>query len=177
VIPDGFALRPARDEDSAAFLAILGAVFAEYPGCVLVLDEEPEMQRPASAFAALGGQIWALERDGEVLGMVALKPSEPGLIELKKLYLLPPARGRGLGRALVEHVEQEARRLGARRVHLWSDTRFSTAHRVYERLGYRRLPETRALHDASATVEFHYDKELPGEGGAQNSPENTGKML
>jgi len=178
VIPDGFVLRPARDEDSAAFLSILEAVFAEYPGCVLVLDEEPEMQRPASAFAALGGQIWALERAGEVLGMVALKPSEPRSIELKKLYLLPPARGLGLGRALIEHVEAEARRRGALRVHLWSDTRFTAAHRVYERLGYRRLPETRDLHDASATVEFHYEKSLLAVGGgAQNSPENTGNRL
>ncbi|MCS6898299.1 MAG: GNAT family N-acetyltransferase [Myxococcales bacterium] len=160
MIPNGFLLRPARDEDSAAFLAILEAVFAEYPGCVLVLDEEPEMQQPASAFAALGGQIWALEGHGQVLGMVALQPSASGVVELKKLYLLPPARGQGLGRALIEHVEEEARRLGARRVHLWSDTRFTTAHRVYEHLGYRRLPETRALHDASATIEFHYEKKL-----------------
>jgi len=159
-LPPGFSLRPARDDDSAAFLHILEAVFSEYPDCVLLLHEEPEMQRPASAFAALDGQIWALEQAGVVVGMVALKPSGPGLVELKKLYLLPPARGLGLGRTLVEHVEREARALGARRVHLWSDTRFLTAHRVYERLGYRRLPETRELHDASATVEFHFERDL-----------------
>lgn len=163
-LPSGTSLRPARDDDSEAFLGILGAVFAEYPGCVLVLDEEPEMQRPASAFAEQGGQIWAVEQAGRVVGMVAMRVdrSEPALVEMKKVYLLPEARGVGLGRFLVSWVEQQAAAAGARSVHLWSDTRFTTAHRVYERMGYQRLPETRDLHDASDTTEYHYRKALGG---------------
>jgi putative acetyltransferase len=57
-------------------------------------------------------------------------------------------------------VEHEARRTGARMVELWSDTRFTAAHRLYERLGYIRLPETRSLSDLSQTTEFHYRKQL-----------------
>jgi len=45
-------------------------------------------------------------------------------------------------------------------VHLWTDTRFTDAHRLYERLGYARLDETRALHDRSGTVEYHYRKTI-----------------
>lgn len=161
MIPSGFSLRPAHDDDSAAFLSILAAVFSEYPGCVLLLEEEPEMLHPASAYAGLNGRMWAIEHEDAVVGMVGMKSADASTVELKKLYLLPSARGVGLGRALVELVEAEAAALGARRVHLWSDTRFHTAHRVYERLGYRRLPETRELHDASATVEFHFEKDLP----------------
>ena len=68
MIPSGFSIRPARDDDSEAFLSILAAVFAEYPGCVLLLSEEPEMLRPASSYAEHDGRMWAVERDGVVVG-------------------------------------------------------------------------------------------------------------
>ena len=45
---------------------------------------------------------------------------------------------------------------------LWSDTRFTGAHRLYERLGYRRLPESRTLGDVSNSVEHGYEKALRG---------------
>lgn len=53
-----------------------------------------------------------------------------------------------------------ARQQQADSLHLWTDTRFTTAHRVYERLGYVRLPEIRELHDRSNSVEYHYEKRL-----------------
>ena len=162
-----FRIRAVRDEDSAAILAVLEAVFAEYPNCFLELSEVPELVQPATSFAAMDGAFWAADDDEGLAGFIALAPShddrdEPGTIELKKLYTARRARGVGLGRTLIELVEAEAARRGARRIHLWSDTRFETAHRVYERLGYVRLPETRELHDVSDTVEFHYEKRLGG---------------
>ena len=60
-------------------------------------------------------------------------------------------------------VRAESR--GARFVELWSDTRFADAHRLYERLGYRKSGVTRELHDMSGSVEYHFRKELgPAEG-------------
>jgi putative acetyltransferase len=46
------------------------------------------------------------------------------------------------------------------RLELWSDTRFVDAHRLDARLGYRRLPGTRDLHDRSNSTEYHYAKSL-----------------
>jgi putative acetyltransferase len=162
----GLVLRPARDADGEGMIQVLAVVFAEYPGCLLDRSELPELVAPATSFSAMNGAIWVVEgedpegRDG-VVGLVAAAPAtEPGLFELKKLYLLPGVRGKGLARRLVDRVEDLARSRGAGRVHLWSDTRFVTAHRVYERLGYERLPGTRELHDVSDSVEFHYEKRL-----------------
>lgn len=39
-------------------------------------------------------------------------------------------------------------------------TRFTDAHRLYERLGYVRSPGTRELHDLSRSVEYHFAKAL-----------------
>ena len=156
-----FAIRPVRDQDGDELRDILAGVFAEYDGCFFVRSELPELEAPATSFAALDGKLWVAEENGRILGLVAIVPTaDPALVELRKLYTRREARGRGLGGMLIDLVENEARARGASRVHLWTDTRFETAHRVYEHRGYVRLPETRELHDASASIEYHYEKAL-----------------
>lgn len=149
-------LRPARDEDSAGVIALIAAIFDEYEGCVLDVDaEEPELRAPATTY----DRFWVLEDRGEVVGCSACAVRLP-LIEMKKIYLAASHRGKGWGRRLIELVEDEARQLGAARIEAWSDTRFETAHIVYEKMGYQRAAATRFLHDLSATEEFFFSKNL-----------------
>lgn len=84
--------------------------------------------------------------------------------ELKRLYVAATHRRRGVGRALVELVEDHAvRDHDAVAVELWSDTRFVDAHRLYERCGYVRTGRTRQLHDPSETTEYEFVRALsPG---------------
>lgn len=155
------ALRPVRDDDGAAILDVMAECFAEYPGCLMEPSEYPELERPATYFDAHAGQFWVAVRGARVVGCVGVTLDGQGeLAELKKLYARREARGTGLGRTLIETVEHAARARGASRVHLYSDTRFTTAHAVYEHLGYSRLPDVRELHDVSASLEFHYEKRL-----------------
>lgn len=151
-------VREARDDDAEQLIALIGGVFAEYPGCVLDVDGEvPELRAIASAFRRRGGRFWVAEEGGRVVGCVGRRPAADAReVELCKLYVAKEARRRGLGGALCALVEGEARALGAAAVELWSDTRFKDAHRLYERRGFVRGPETRDLHDLSNSVEFHY---------------------
>jgi putative acetyltransferase len=149
-------LRPGTDADSAGVIDLIRRVYAEYEGCVLDVDrEEPGLRAPASSY----DRFWVLEEGGRIVGCSACAVGR-GLVEMKKVYLDRALRGRGWGRRLVAVVEETARALGIRRIELWSDTRFTTAHAVYERLGYERLPETRDLHDLSNSTEYHYRKSL-----------------
>ena len=156
------AIRPARDEDEDGLIALIGGCFAEYPGCVLDVDGEiPELRAIATCFAGRDGRFWVAEAGGAVAGCIGVAPApDPAGMELLKLYVDGAMRGRGLGGRLVGLVEQEAARRGAAFIELWTDTRFADAHRLYERLGYERLPETRDLHDLSDTTEYHYRKRL-----------------
>ncbi|MBA2389981.1 MAG: GNAT family N-acetyltransferase [Geodermatophilaceae bacterium] len=154
-------LREAVDRDSGAIVALIGGCFAEYPGCVLDLPGiDAWMLTPATAFATGAGRLWVVERDGAVVACVGLKPAGPGRAELKSLYVAAAARGQGLGADLVQLAEDAARGAGAAVVELWSDSRFADAHRLYERLGYTRGPQLRALHDPSDTTEYFFDKAL-----------------
>lgn len=165
-LPDGVLLRDARDSDADGLIHLIGNVFAEYPGCVLDVDGElPELRAIAAAFQRWGGRFYVVEREGRVIACVGWTPSvdapDSGL-ELRKLYVEKPARRMGLGGALCELIEAEARALGKTFVELWSDTRFTNAHALYERRGYKKGPETRDLHDKSASVEHYFRLDLAG---------------
>ena len=78
--------------------------------------------------------------DGAAVGCGAVRRLDEATAELKRMYVEPSVRGRGIGRALVQALEAEARRLGARRVVLETGTRLAPAIRLYETTGYARIP-------------------------------------
>ncbi|MEO3785094.1 GNAT family N-acetyltransferase [Actinocorallia sp. B10E7] len=78
-------------------------------------------------------------RDGVPAGHAALRRRGADL-ELKRMYVTPEARGSGVSRALLDWVEQTARKDGATRVILQTGDRQPDAVRVYEREGYVRIP-------------------------------------
>jgi putative acetyltransferase len=158
----GWSVRAARDEDAEGLVALVGGVFAEYPGCVLDPDDlDADLFAWASHLAGSDGAGWVVTaRDGDVVACVGVVPVDEATVELKRLYVAAAARRRGLGAALVALVEAWARDHGRHRVALWSDTRFDDAHRLYGRLGYERADRTRQLHDPSDTVEAHFTRVL-----------------
>lgn len=156
----GVQVRPGRDEDAEGFIALIGACWAEYPGCVLDVDGEvPELRALASHFAAKGGALWAAELEGSIIGMVGIAPAAlEEAWELSRLYVAARHRGTGLAAHLLALAEHHAVARGANRLLLWSDARFTRAHRFYEKHGWQRTGETRSLADLSATVEFRFEK-------------------
>lgn len=161
-LPPGFTLRAARDDDAPALIALVDAIYRRYPGCVLLVEaEEPELLAPGRAYAP-NGVWWVVELDGALVASAALRPSpsRAGEGELRKLYVAESCRERGIGGALVRLVEAEAVARGLRRLHLWTDTRFEEAHRLYRRLGWSQQPLIRALDDASGTSELEFRRHL-----------------
>lgn len=157
-----FLIRPADDADGDAIAVLIAAAFAEYEGCVFDRAAEfPELDAIASHFAARGGTIWVAEADGEVIGSFALAPTRDadapaGGMEIFKVYVARTARRRGVARALFERALTQAQAAGAPEIRLWTDTRFTDAHRFYERCGFHRHGEARECHDLSATWEYSY---------------------
>jgi GNAT superfamily N-acetyltransferase len=150
-------LRPVRDDDGPALERLITGCWAEYPGCVMDVDnEEPWLRAPATAYAEKGGALWVT---GDLQACVGIRPLADRVAELKSLYVAAPARRGGLGRRLVRRAERWARERGARRIELWSDTRFLDAHRLYQRLGYEFTGATRDLHDRSNTTEYEMVRE------------------
>ncbi len=153
-------IRDARDDDGDALIALIENCWADYPGCILDVERDnPELRGFASHYSGKGGRAWIAECSGEVVGSAAVEPALHGA-HIRILYVDPALRRRGLARRLVALVEEHAMKSGARRIDLWTDTRFTAAHGFYESLGYRRRSGTRSLDDASRSVEYNYVKTL-----------------
>lgn len=86
-----------------------------------------------------GAILLACDADGDALGCVGLRPlDQNGVGEIKRLYVLPSARGLGLGRALAEAAIDQARRLGYNELRLDTLPSMSAAISTYERMGFER---------------------------------------
>jgi GNAT superfamily N-acetyltransferase len=156
-------IRPGHDSDAVGIIALIGACWAEYPGVLMDVDGEmPELRALASYYAGKGGALWVAEADGVIAGMIATIPHGAGDWEICRVYTLPSTHGGGLGPRLLDIAEAHACAAGARRLVLWSDTRFDRAHRFYEKRSYVRHGPIRVLHDISNSLEFGYAKPVAG---------------
>jgi GNAT superfamily N-acetyltransferase len=165
LLPRPALIRAGRDADAPGFIALIGACWREYPGCIMDLDGEvPELRALASHVAGRSGRLWAAEdQAGAIVGMVATWPlGADNAWEVGRMYVDRGHRGTGLAGRLLAGAEAHARAQGAQRIVLWTDTRFEPAHRFYEKNSYVRSGSIRVLDDVSKSLEFRYTKPITG---------------
>jgi GNAT superfamily N-acetyltransferase len=96
--------------------------------------------RDAAMFVEPDG-VFLVVRDGNrAVACGGIARFDDARAELKRMYVLPELRGRGLGRRLLVELEAEARRLGYRGVVLETGDRQPEAVGLYESFGYERIP-------------------------------------
>jgi putative acetyltransferase len=138
-------IRPIAPSDNAALARAVRDTLAEFgaakPGTAYYDDATDHLyelfsQTPRSAY-------FVAEEAGEVLGGGGIFPTEnlpADTVELVKLYLLPAARGRGVGKALIEQCLQAARANGYAQIYLETTEELTQAIPLYEKLGFAYLP-------------------------------------
>ncbi len=97
---------------------------------------DPDLVDAASTYTAL----WVALAGGEVVGSVALRDLGDKELELKRMYLRPSHRGRGLGKRLLSIPLKWARANGATVIRLDTSERMEAARGLYEAHGFRRVP-------------------------------------
>jgi DNA-binding MarR family transcriptional regulator/GNAT superfamily N-acetyltransferase len=143
--PPLYTLRPHRTGDMGWVVHREAALYAEEYGFdetfeALVLRIVADF---LENFDAKRERCWIAQMDGRSVGHVFLV-KHPEQIETAKLRLLlvePCARGKGLGRALVNECIHFARTSGYRKVTLWTQSVLLAAHRIYEQAGFRLAKE------------------------------------
>ena len=99
---------------------------------------------PAPYLAPAGG-LWVAWAGEEALGCVALQALAPDTAELKRMYVRPEARGRGVARRLTTHAIAAARTLGYARLRLGTLATMHAAQQLYASVGFRRIAPYRPV--------------------------------
>lgn len=138
------AAEPFDSADAVALRAELAGELVERYGD----DVEPGAKPGTEDVAAF---VIARDDDGRPLGCGGLRSLGHPVVEIKRMYVRPEARGRGVGAAILAALEAEARRHGFAVVRLETGPLQPEAIGLYARAGYREIPCFGAYAGASAS--------------------------
>jgi hypothetical protein len=151
-------IRRASLTDAPMITLVLKTAFAEYEP--LYTHEALAATAPPSDVIAQRireGPVWIAERDGSCIGTVSAVPRDDRFY-IRGMATIPAARGLGMGRALLEHVEAYARASGFSQLELRTTPFLTNAISLYERAGFLRTHD--GLTDHFGTPTFTMTKPL-----------------
>ena len=131
MVIDGVELRAASSADPE----VLGLATAQQAELAAMYgDDQPQVGlHPDIAFTVL-------VLDGTPVGCVGLQPVSPGVGEIKRMYVVPSARGWGLSGILLDAIETRSRAAGLTRLRLETGTKQTEAIALYTNHGYQPIP-------------------------------------
>lgn len=147
------ATTPEDLECVRSLLRLYAAELPEHRGAEAALadvDHVPGPYRPPN------GGLYLARLDGAPAGCVALAPWDASTAEVRRMFVLARARRRGVGRALLARLLDDARGAGYRTLRLGTLDEMEAAQRLYAELGFVRIPDYRP-NETVDTVFFECD--------------------
>ncbi|AFY30968.1 GNAT family N-acetyltransferase [Calothrix sp. PCC 7507] len=133
-----FLIRNWEQGDRTAAAAVISYVLSEYG-----LGWEPngadrDVLQVEECYLATGGEFWVIEHQSQVIGTGAYYPVHRGekAVEIRKMYILPSARGLGLGKYLLQQLETAIAARGFQQIWIETASVLVEAVKLYESKGY-----------------------------------------
>lgn len=135
---------PAQSDDQIAAARNLFVEYSEYLDVDFCFQGfQQELDGLPGAYAPPDGRLLLVIDDDQPVGCVAVRKLDDGICEMKRLYVKPAYRGKGLGRRLAEAIVAEARAIGYRKMRLDSLASLKEAAAMYRSLGFVEIPAYR----------------------------------
>ncbi len=124
-----------------------------------------EIDRIADYYGDRDGGFWVADSNGTIVGMFGIEPDGPDAMELRRMYVAPEARRRGIARQMLVFAEDECRRRGMQSLTLSTSELQGEALALYRAAGYRLQKEEIAEAASNKTLgggirRYHFDKAL-----------------
>ena len=134
-----FLIRDWQEGDRLSSAAVVQQVLEEFDVPWEPERADKEVFDIETYYWQTNGEFWVIEEAGEIVGTAAYHPISRGnkAVEIRKVYLLAPARGKGLGKYLMAQLEEVISAKGYQQVWVETITRFQAAKHIYESTGYR----------------------------------------
>jgi GNAT superfamily N-acetyltransferase len=128
-------IRRALPGEADAVRTLVREAYAHY---VTRLGREPGPMQDDYAQRIPDGQVWVLEEEGQLLGVVVLT-ERPESFLLQNVAVAPAAQGNGYGRRLITFAEEEAKRRGHEELQLYTNLLMVENIALYQHLGFREI--------------------------------------
>jgi len=138
-------IRPVEEKDNEALAGMIRKVFEEHDAPQKgTVYSDPTTDNLYLLFQTPRSVLWVAEMNGSTIGCCGVYPTK-GLsvnyAELVKFYLCKEARGKGIGKELMERCIQSAKEFKYTQLYLESLPHFSRAVQMYEKQGFVRLDQ------------------------------------
>ncbi|WP_224998805.1 GNAT family N-acetyltransferase [Cesiribacter sp. SM1] len=97
------------------------------------------LENPDEAILSKGGSIYFAEYKEQIIGTVALKWNETGVLELTKMAVNRQSQGLGAGKLLCRTAIEKAAAMGAKKLVLYTHSSLDTAIAIYKKLGFQEV--------------------------------------
>ncbi|PWS26676.1 GNAT family N-acetyltransferase [Pedobacter yonginense] len=135
--------RKIEQRDNTELAEVIRTILREFkidkPGTVYT---DPTTDHLSDVFTAEKSVYWVAEEDGKLIGGCGIYPTAglpDGCVELVKLYTAAEARGKGVGKMLMQKSIESAQHFGYNEVYLESFPELKTAISMYEKTGFKKL--------------------------------------
>lgn len=128
--------RSATNQDREQVANLIFGVLLEFGLTPSPETTDADLKDIETNYLKGGGAFELIEDRGRLIGTVGLYPIDEGVCELRKMYLLPEARGTGLGKYILERTVDQAKHLGFRKVVLETSSKLVAAIQLYRRFGF-----------------------------------------
>jgi putative acetyltransferase len=136
-------IRKLKEEDNLPLAKMIRNVFEEHDAPKTgTVYSDPTTDNLFELFKKERSELWVAELDNEIVGCCGVYPTdglESKCAELVKFYVYNNARGKGIGKALMEKSIESAKQLGYSELYLESLPQFAKAVSLYEMLGFKNL--------------------------------------
>jgi ribosomal protein S18 acetylase RimI-like enzyme len=140
-VVEAFDVRQAESPKQIAAIRELFLEYAQSLGFSLCFQSfDKELAGLPGDYAPPEGRLLLATYEGTLAGCVALHKLDTGICEMKRLYVRPQFRGKGLGRALAERIITDAQQIGYKQLRLDTvEPMMRAAVAMYRQLGFREI--------------------------------------
>lgn len=134
-----FLIRPWMPRDRNEAAAIIRDILTEYGLPWEPSGADRDVLEVETFYTNIGGEFWVIEQHSKLVGTAAYYPIERGknAVEIRKMYLLPEVRGKGLGKYLLAQLERAIANRGFQEIWIETASILKEAVKLYESNGYQ----------------------------------------
>ena len=157
-------IRYIEEEDNASIARVLRASVEEHEAPkVGTFYDDPHTDMMFQTFNIKSAAYWVVECNDSILGGGGFYPTKGlpnGYAELSKFHFRPELRGKGIGKYLLQLIEQEAIKVGYTHMYIVSYHQFGNAVAMYQRCGYEHIDNALDQSGLYKDAPIHMVKEL-----------------